>query len=136
MDTRVISTPLSLFSLTPYSLANLWKPSPALNRYLLAEQPSCRAGGRRGCKPVRRLVSLFYLAQVKPQPALDVDTLHGALCHRRVLSNATVLRGNHSCLLLHSPTSPGQRRAARMAACRRCQCQGQAPAPGHKLLLR
>ena len=44
VDTRVISTPLSLFSFTPYSLAYRWKPSPALNRYLRAAQPWGSAG--------------------------------------------------------------------------------------------
>ena len=49
VDTRVISTPLSRFSFTPYSLAYRWKPSPALNRYLRAEQPLLQRSAYAAC---------------------------------------------------------------------------------------
>ena len=73
VDTRVISTPLSLFSLTPYSLAYRWKPSPALNRYLRAAQPSGSAGHRRTVE-LLRLLAREKGSVILPKP--DLTQIH------------------------------------------------------------
>lgn len=82
VDTRVISTPLSLFSLTPYSLAYLWKPSPALNRYLRAEQLWGSAGHRR----IVELGKATSLGERKSEGAdarPDASTSHKAVTSKK-----------------------------------------------------